>query len=349
MAIVYFIVFLIAFPETGRNIVGNGSIPPQSWNMSLLNYLKARKAVQIANANGPLERTVSRDEIRRAQAELASKRKLRWPNPLRTIHIIFEKDVGILLFFTSIMFTAFYCITAAIPSLFAKIYGFDDLKIGLSFLPFGVGCACAAFTQGRLLDWNFRRVARKEGFPIDLKRGNDLRNFPIERARLQVAYPFIYLNSVVILIYGWILQIEAPLAAPLVLLFFIGFCSTGTFNVMSCFLVDLYPQSPSTATAANNLCRCLLGAGGTSAIIPMVNAMGRGWAFTLIAAIPFVLSPLMLLMQNKGPKWREARRVRMEEEKRVKDEKQAAKAAVAAEAEVDADAETENHSTNEKV
>ena len=37
MAVIYLIPFTITFPETGRNVVGNGSVPPQGWNMSLLN------------------------------------------------------------------------------------------------------------------------------------------------------------------------------------------------------------------------------------------------------------------------------------------------------------------------
>lgn len=130
MSGVYLVPFLITFPETGRNVVGNGSVPPQGWNMSLLNYLETRKLEH----SDTLNRTVSRQEKRRAQADLTSKRKLRWPNPLRTVHVILEKDVGLLLFYNSLVYTAFYDAAASLPSLFAEIYGFNDLQIGLSFM-----------------------------------------------------------------------------------------------------------------------------------------------------------------------------------------------------------------------
>ncbi len=130
MSGVYLVPFLITFPETGRNVVGNGSVPPQGWNMSLLNYFETRK-IERSDA---LSRTVSRQDKRFAQADLASKRKLRWPNPLRTVHIILEKDVGMLLFYNSLVYTAFYDAAASLPSLFAEIYGFNDLQIGLSFM-----------------------------------------------------------------------------------------------------------------------------------------------------------------------------------------------------------------------
>ena len=130
MSGVYLVPFVITFPETGRNIVGNGSIPPQGWNMSLLNYLQTRT---IERDDG-LDRTVSREEKRLAQADLAGKRKLRFPNPLRTVHIILEKDVGLLLLYNSLIYTAFYDAAASLPSLFAEIYGFNDLQIGLSYM-----------------------------------------------------------------------------------------------------------------------------------------------------------------------------------------------------------------------
>ena len=128
LASVYLILFGISFPETGRNVVGNGSIPPQSWNMSLLNYVESRKT----NRNKSLSRTISGHAKKAAQAELASKRKLRWPNPLKTIHIILEKDVGALLLYFGLTYTAMYTVMASLPSLFAKIYDFNELQIGES-------------------------------------------------------------------------------------------------------------------------------------------------------------------------------------------------------------------------
>jgi len=114
------------------------------------------------------------------------------------------------------------------------------------------------------------------------------------------------------LCYGWVLEQNAPLAAPLVLQFFIGLCVNGSFNILSTLVVDLYPQSPSTATAANNLVRCFLGAGGTGIINIMIRHMGRGWCFTFIALICIGASPLLWVEVKWGPIWREERKVRME-------------------------------------
>lgn len=126
LAVVYLILFGITFPETGRSVVGNGSVPPQGWNMSFLNYMENRKI----NRNESLSDTVSGEAKKAAQAELASKRKLRCPNPLKAILIIFEKDVGPLLVYFSLTYTAMYTVMASLPSLYAEIYGFNELQIG---------------------------------------------------------------------------------------------------------------------------------------------------------------------------------------------------------------------------
>ena len=169
------------------------------------------------------------------------------------------------------------------------------------------------------MDVNYKRVAKKAGFRVDVKRGDDMQNFPIEKARIQVFIIPLYVAIVTILCWGWVLEQKAPLAAPLVLSFIIGFGLTGAFNVISTMLVDLYPLSPSTATAANNLVRCLMGAAGTAVIIQMIEGMGQGWCFTFIAAILFFTSPILWALLKWGPKWREQRRLRVEKQGRMKD------------------------------
>jgi MFS family permease len=330
ISVLFLVPYALTVPETSRNVVGNGSVPPQDWNMTLLDYLRFRKE---AGSGDDLTRCATAENRRLEQAELGKKRKLRFPNPLKTIHIIMEKDVGVLLLYNALIYTAFYDIVASVPALFQEIYGFNDLQIGLCYIPSGLGCAAASYINGKLLDWNYRRVARKIGFTIDRKRGDNLRHYPIERARLEIIWPMLSVGLVCILCYGWVLEKNAPLAAPLVIHFFIGLCVNGVFNLLSTLLVDLYPQSPATATAANNLCRCFMGAGGTGIIEIMISRMGRGWCFTFIALVCTAASPLLLVELKWGPKWREERAVRLEKEAEEKEEKSGAAEQVTSSAE----------------
>ena len=315
----FLVPYAFTVPETGRNVVGNGSVPPQGWNITFLEWYRLRKERKSADG---LARSVTAEGRRLAQAELAKGRRLRWPNPLKTVHIILEKDMAVVLFYNALIYTAFYDILATIPSLFQEIYHFNDLQIGLCYIPFGCGCALASFINGRMLDRNYKKVARQIGFTIDKKRGDDLRHFPIERARLEIIWPLLSFGLCCILVYGWVLEKNANLAAPLILQFFIGLCVNGSFNVLSTLVVDLYPQSPSTATAANNLVRCFMGAAGTGIINIMVDHMGRGWCFTFIALVCIVTSPMLWIELRRGPKWREERRVRMDKQAEEKKRQQ---------------------------
>ena len=68
--------------------------------------------------------------------------------------------------------------------------------------------------------------------------------------------------------------------------------------------------------------RCWMGAGGTAIIIPILDALGRGWTFTLIGVIIFFLSFMPWMLLKWGPKWREERRLRIERQQEDKDEKE---------------------------
>lgn len=317
---VVLVIFVIFFPETCRAIVGNGSIPPDGWNMSALNWNQMRRQKK-AGSTQPVE----------ALEELKSKARAarRSPNPADSLRILFEKEGGLILLFSAVLFAGFYGIVGAIPSQYVIMYGFDELQIGLCYIPVGIGAMLSALLQGRLIDWNFKRHAKRLGMPITKGRQQVLKDFPIERARLEVALPMIYSSSCLLIGYGWAIDYNAHLAAPLVLLFFVALTLTGSFNVMSTLIVDLHPGKAGAATAANNLARCLLGAGFTAAIIPMIDAMGRGWTYTLIAFVWLLLSPLLVATIKWGPVWREARRVRDEKAKGKAEEKEGQAAAPA--------------------
>ncbi|KAK4244886.1 major facilitator superfamily domain-containing protein [Corynascus novoguineensis] len=292
-AAVWLIPYILALPETCRKVVGNGSVPARGWNMTVVDYLRFRRRSDDADfpVSGP-------------------RRELRFPNPINALRVVFEKDLALLLFYNTMIYLVFILIAATVSTEFADIYHLTDLQIGLCYLPYGLGCCLAAVLQGYILDTNYRRIARSIGFTIDYKRGDDLRNFPIEKARIQPLYPILSVGVAGVICYGWVLQAETNLAGPLVLLFVVGLCVTGSFSILNTLIVDLYPEAPATAVAANNLVRCLFGAAGTAFIESMLGALGRGWTYTFWALVLVAFSPILWVLTVRGPRWREARRVR---------------------------------------
>ncbi|KAI0134953.1 MFS general substrate transporter [Daldinia grandis] len=292
LAVVWIVPYILAVPETGRKVVGNGSIPPQGWNMTLIDYIRSRRQTR----NQPCSQV---------------KQKLQFPNPFNTLAIIGNKDMAMVLFYNASLYVGFMMITSTLASQFAEIYHYNDIQLGLCYLPIGGATTISSIGNGYIIDWNFRRIAKNLGISIDRKRGNDLKGFPIEKARLQVVYPLVIIGAFVYIGFGWALHYEVHVAIPLVLSFFIGICITGPFQIINVLIVDVYPGAPATVTAANNLCRCLSGAVAAAVIQKLIDAWGRGWAYTFIALIFTSLFPALWVIQKYGPKWREERVERM--------------------------------------
>jgi MFS family permease len=181
--------------------------------------------------------------------------------------------------------------------------------------PFSVGSAIGSIAAGKFLDWNFRRVALEIGHPLHLRRGDDLRHFPVEKVRLQVIWLPASIGGACMIAWGWVLAAKTSLAAPLIILFVGGGTISGTMTMQQALLIDLYPQSPATVTAALNVCRCLLSAGGTSVIQYMIDAMGLGWCYTFVGLVIIAFTPLSAVVVKWGPKWREQRFLRVERRK----------------------------------
>jgi len=78
---VMLLVYLLVIPETCRNIVGNGSLPPQRWNRPMIEYLRVKKATSTGTDN--------------ASSERSTKQR---PGILSTIPILLEKESFLILF-----------------------------------------------------------------------------------------------------------------------------------------------------------------------------------------------------------------------------------------------------------
>lgn len=179
--------------------------------------------------------------------------------------MLFERETGLLLWTSSLVFAVFYCVASAMLILFPGHYGFDEIKVGLMYLPLAAGSVGAASLVGPLINWNFRRHCATLGIPWDCTE------FPVERARLEIGLPLLAVGGASLIGWGWAVNATAHVAVPCVISVIIGYN-----NTTNALLVDIYPGKAATATAANNLTRCLVGAGASAAIVPMMKAMGVG-------------------------------------------------------------------------
>lgn len=288
-------VIALFLPETLHSIVGNGSIPPRKiFNMNPFDYFR----------NGwhhthppvtPQEEQFVRDKVHEV------------PKPVACLKLLMQRDVLAILVYNSTHYTAFYMVTASASVIFAEKYRLNQIEIGLSFLPFGLGCVLSSIGSGLILDYEFRSVARAMGLTPLQAKSSDISRFPIERARLR-AVAFIYIALACFFVgYGWAMTAILPLAVPLVFMFVIGILSTYGMTASTVILTDLFSDQAASANAANNLVRCLMGASGTAAVQYMVDAIGDGWTFTIVGGVCLAVQPLLWLELAYGRKWRAQR------------------------------------------
>lgn len=217
------------------------------------------------------------------------------------------------------MFASIYAIATALPSQAQKIYGYNSFRIGLLFLPMVGGTVVTVGLIGKALNWNYARHAKKLGLTVDRSRQIDIANFPIEKARLEVAVPLIFLTAVIMISWGWALESRTSVAVPCVLAFFLGISYIGVVNVINALITDYYRKRAATAVAANWLVRCLIGAAMSGIIEPLIKGVGAGWAYTIIGSLYIVFSPFIFLIMWKGMQWRQERRQKNDQKEREKE------------------------------
>ena len=106
MGTVFALLIFIFFGETARPIVGDGSIPPQSWNRS---YLQMRsKGVSNLKPNlASLERRKSR------------------PNPLTSLALLWDRENFILSVSGGLLYAGYSSVTSVLASQLQQRYEYD--------------------------------------------------------------------------------------------------------------------------------------------------------------------------------------------------------------------------------
>lgn len=135
---VILVTMLLLLPETGRNIVGNGSKPVKSpgklplLRKPIMDVLEAAKSIQSDTDQDQNPRGASNSF-----------------NPFSSILML--KDPGTLI--ASICFGIYYmvhtCLQASLSTVFVDIYQVSGLVAGLIYIPFGLGCSIASFIAGK--------------------------------------------------------------------------------------------------------------------------------------------------------------------------------------------------------
>lgn len=319
---------VILFPETLRKLVGDGSIPPSSWpNKSIYTVYKARKnprqvQVDLQPSSNPAATSRIRGILNGT------------PNPFASLSVMFQKGTSIIIVAGAVNYTIYCVLGTSISTEMAEIYGLNPLLSGLLYIPPGVGGFIASLQTGKLLNHQYKVVARslKNYSPPVVEHApspnhhaveanvppsttspplaEDLYAFPIERARLRPMAPFLLVSLLSTVGYGWSLHYRTHIAVPLLMQLLSGSTQVAIFVIVGTMLTDFNPKRSSTAQAAYSIVRCSMAAGGVAALKPLVDCVGLGWCFTIATGTGVLIIPLLVGLWHWGWGWRRERQER---------------------------------------
>ncbi|KAK1702987.1 major facilitator superfamily domain-containing protein [Colletotrichum lupini] len=292
-------------PETARNVVGNGSLPASGVWRTWVSLPKAFKDGEDRGSDTP------QSQAQASQDYLSQKPVLEW-QPLQALdsfRIIFYPEAAAVLWMIASSYSVYYTFQVAIPVVFSEVYEYNELQIGIVLLPGLAGMTLGGILAGKLLDRNFATIARKLNLDISSKTAHASSHFPLEVARYRGCEWFLLFMTACVVGYGWAVKLHVHAAVPIVLQFFICAASTLLSHTASTLLVDTFAERPSTTYASAQIARCGLSALSSALLQPLVEAIGRGWYFTifiLFISISGLLS--MVVSRTKGVGWRQRRR-----------------------------------------
>jgi MFS family permease len=296
----------VLLPETARNVVGNGQIKDKVWNRSLID-LSEREYTSTGSGDGHRSPPT---------------RSLTFRSPLMSIKIMAHPDTSLILWIVGSLYALWYTVQSSIPSTYGRHpYNFDELQIGLAYLPGSAGVIICMYLTGRAMDYNYRVVAKQVGIEVDRVRGDDLAHFPIERARGRGCIWLLLASLAITVGYGWAIEEHVHVAVPLTFQFIMGFLCTWVLNCFNALLVDGFPRMPSSAATAGNMIRCAMSAGAVAAMEPLFGAIGKGWFFTLAGILTGVGGMAAVwALSRRGMTWRSKRYQAEENTAAFKDE-----------------------------
>ncbi|KAI0404165.1 major facilitator superfamily domain-containing protein [Xylaria palmicola] len=296
----FLVLLVVSLPETLRSAVGNGSARPSN--------LIARYPLNLYQRTTRVKFS--------PQAELEQPAKKATIDIAGPIRILFSKQAAPVIVFLGVYYAVWQMSITAMAVLFEESYSLTVTQVGLTFIANGAGSIIGTLITGKILDADYRRVREKHesalsqggsetGSEQSPRPRHDSVDFPLERARLRLVPILALLQCASILIFGWTIQYRVHIAVPIVTTFITGWTVVSTQSIVTTYLIDVFSEQKAASTASLNLARCLLAAGGTSIVTPIINAVGIGWTFTIAVAALLVALILGVGIQWKfGGKWR---------------------------------------------
>ena len=279
------IISLFLLPETNRAIVGNMSVPA------------TRIINKLPIASLPCFKARLSNDVDTLLASNSSFGRI-----LAPFKIMMRKDVLVALIPAGFQYTVWTMTLTSLSTTLELKYKYSMIHIGICYIPSGIATVLGSLVAGRVLDWNYkRRKAAHDAKYVNLDE-HERPGFNIRKVRLELCI-FTTVSLITFsIVFGWCLQYRVNIAPILIAAFVISFCSVAQLSAITTLLVDMYPGQGSALTSCVNFVRCILAAIGIGVLQNMVNAMGEGGTYTLMAGFCLIAEAVLYLTAYHGRK-----------------------------------------------
>ena len=152
-----------------------------------------------------------------------------------------------------------------------KPYDYNELKIGLSNIPLSIAEVIGCLIGGRVSD----------------KADSIFKKERVENRLIPGTISF-FLIPLGLAAYGWAFQFQSSVAVPLVTASVVAFGQAFYRPGVYSYLTIKEQQHAATVASANNFLNFVLAAIGVAVAVPVIDAIGIGLFFTIIAGINVV-------------------------------------------------------------
>lgn len=275
---VAFVMAIFVLPETLRLIVGNGSIPPKKFFYKsiflYLNYFKVK---------------LTHDEDTKTK-----KQNLDFFSPFK---MLFRKEIALTLIPSGLIFATWTMTLTTMGTELQSQYDYSIMHVGLIYLPQGIACLVSTVVSGRVLNIYYRYRRKKYNKMIeDCKlSGESPSDFNVIRSRLDITIIPSFGVIAGLLIFGWCIQYKKHVISIIISSCMISIAASAATTCTTTMLVDISPGKASAATACLNIVRCWLAAAGSGALDAMVDAMGIGGTYSLLAGLNLLCQTILII------------------------------------------------------
>ncbi|KAB5518693.1 major facilitator superfamily domain-containing protein [Coniochaeta sp. 2T2.1] len=266
----HFLTMLLFFPETQRNIVGNGT----------------GKATGVYRSLFPL---FQKKEVKKQQIPM-SKPARHYPNPFSCLPILAHVESLKVITLYALTYAVKMTVQTSLGAQCVEAYTLSYLSAGLIYLPSGVAGVLGAFLTGQVLNRTYKGTVARLSDGREVECNIDSDEFPLGRTRLMGMDFLLSVSALGTLGYGLILMRKAVLT---------GFTTASIFAVTGTLLTDLNMHRSATAQGACSIVRGLGAAGAIALMEPIAHAMGLGWCFALYAVLMLVQLPLVWMLRRR--------------------------------------------------